>query len=80
MPFSSKTAILGYFWGFKNSKQGLCAYKALAIPVHTKSKCIVHTFYFLGTKVLKPLRKINVYSCSKQRLWTSKDRQWTLQQ
>lgn len=43
-------------------------------------KCVVHTFYFLRTFAPKPLRKINVYSCSKQRLWTSKDRPWTLQQ
>jgi len=27
MPFSSKTAILGHFWGFKNSKQRLWAAK-----------------------------------------------------
>lgn len=26
MPFSSKTAILGHFWPFKNSKQGVCVY------------------------------------------------------
>ena len=78
--FSSKSVIFSHFWGFKNSKQGLCAYKALAIPVHTKSKmCCTHILFFEDF-IPKPLRKINVYSCSKQRLWTSKDRQRTLQQ
>lgn len=29
MPFSSKTAILGHFWPFKNSKQGVCVYSGI---------------------------------------------------
>ena len=78
--FSSKSVIFSHFLGFKNSKQGLCAYKVLAIPVHTKSKmCCTHILFFEDF-IPKPLRKINVYSCSKQRLWMSKDRPWTLQQ
>ena len=47
MPFSSKSAILGHFWPFKNSKQGICTYKSLTGRVHTIRKCVVHTFYFL---------------------------------
>ena len=29
MPFSSNLAILGHFWGFKNSKQGICTYTGI---------------------------------------------------
>ena len=54
------------------------SYKGFVCTVTLRAMCDI-ALLFDGFAP-KPLRKINVYSCSKQRLWTSKDRQWTLQQ
>lgn len=54
------------------------SHKGFVCTVTLRAMCDIALFF--DGFAPKPLRKINVYSCSKQRLWTSKDRQWTLQQ
>ena len=56
MPFSSKTAILGHFWGFKNSKQGICTY-------NPKMYCTYILFFFTDNGhnlFLDPIQKFRL--------------------